>query len=66
MIDIRFFIGSRCVLLRMRKVSYKILEKIKPHLLRLIIFSRNRAVYVIVWKIMFSQTGHSAVCMLDD
>jgi len=41
----------------MRKFSDKIVEKIETHVLRLKLFSRNRAVYVIMWKIMYSQTG---------
>ena len=36
----------------------------KKHVLRLINFTRNRAVFVIMWKIMYSQRGHSALCML--
>ena len=56
-----FFIGSRWKLLRMKKFSYKFVEKIKPHVLCLINFSRNRAVCVIMWKIMWSYTGHSGL-----
>jgi hypothetical protein len=43
------------MLLRVRKFFYKIVEKIKPHDLRLINFSRNRAVCVIMWKITLSR-----------
>ena len=63
---IYIFIGSRWMLLTVRKFSYKVVEKIKPHVLRLINFSRNRAVCVIMWKVKLSQTGYSAVCMLDN
>ena len=63
---IYMFIVSCWMLLRMRKLSYKVVEKIKPHVSRLMNFSKNRAIYVIMWKIMLSQTGHIAVCMLDN
>jgi hypothetical protein len=45
------------MLLRMRKLFYKFVEKIKPHDLGLINFSRNRAVCVIMWKILLSRQG---------
>jgi len=54
------------MLLTVRKFSYKVVEKIKPHVLRLINFSRNRAVCVIMWKVKLNQTGHRAVCMLGN
>jgi hypothetical protein len=50
-----FAIGSRWILLRMRKLSYKFVQKIKPHDLRLINFLRNRVVCVIMWKITLSR-----------
>jgi hypothetical protein len=50
----------------MRKLSYKFVEKIKPRVLRLIIFSRNLSVYVIMLEIMLTQTAHSALCILDN
>jgi len=45
----------------MRKFSYKFVEKIKSHVLRLIIFSRKRVVCVVEWKVMLSQTSHIAL-----
>jgi hypothetical protein len=50
----------------MRKFSYKFVEKIKPHDLRLINFSRNRAVCMIMWKIMLSRKGTArfACCII--
>jgi len=60
------FIGSYCILLRMRKFWYIFVEKIIPHVLRLIDFSRNHVVYVIMWEIMLRQTIHSALCVLDN
>jgi hypothetical protein len=43
---------SRCILLRMRSVSDKVVEKIKTHILYSIAFSENRAVYEIMWQNM--------------
>jgi hypothetical protein len=44
-----FMLISRSILLRMRNVSDKIVEKITTHIL-CPIFSENRAVYKIIWK----------------
>jgi len=41
---------SRSVLLRMRNVTEKTLEKIKTHILCPISASENRVVYEIMWK----------------
>jgi hypothetical protein len=42
---------SGTVLLRMKNVSYKIVEQIKTHvLLSVIFFSDTRAVYEMMWK----------------
>jgi len=44
---------SRCILLGMRNVSHRIVQKIKPHILCSITFLyENRAVYEIMWKNM--------------
>ena len=45
-----FLIISRLVLLRMRNVSDKIVEKIETHLMFNKLFSDNHAVYEIMWK----------------
>jgi hypothetical protein len=56
----------------MRNVSETVLEEVKTHILCSIIFSENRAVYEIMWKNWYSQTGHRqnnmahALCMLDN
>ena len=47
-----FMITSRWVLLRMRNVSDKVVEKIKTHLLCSIVFFENLAIYEIMWKNM--------------
>jgi len=60
-----FLIMSCSMLLRMRNVSDKCWTENETHLSRFINFSRNRAVWVIMWKIMYSQTGHCAICVLD-
>jgi len=44
-----FLIISRSVLLRMRNVSAKVVEKIKTHILYSITFSECRAVYETSW-----------------
>jgi len=41
---------SRSVILRMRNVSDKFIEKIKTHILHSITFPENRAIYEIMWK----------------
>jgi hypothetical protein len=41
---------SRRILLGIRNVSDKVLEKIKPYILCSVTFSENRAVYEIRWK----------------
>ena len=48
--NIQFLIISRPVLLRMRSVSDKIVEKIKAHILGPIIFRKNNAYYEINGK----------------
>jgi hypothetical protein len=45
-----FFIISRSFLLRMSNISDKVIAKIKTHILCLVTFSENRAVYDIMWK----------------
>ena len=40
-----FFIGSRSVLRRMRQFWYKVVEKIKPHVLRLIFLTKSCGVF---------------------
>jgi hypothetical protein len=47
-----FMIISRSVLLRIRNVSEKVVQKIKTHILCSITFSEYRAVCEIMWKIM--------------
>jgi hypothetical protein len=47
-----FMSTSRSVLLKMRNVSDKVVEKIKTHSLCSITFFANRAVYEIMWKNM--------------
>jgi hypothetical protein len=43
---------SRSILLRMRNVSDKVVQKIKTHFMFNNFFSENRAVYEIMWKNM--------------
>jgi len=43
-------LSSHSFLVRMRNVSENIVEKIKAHILCLISFFGNRAVYEIMWK----------------
>jgi len=43
---------SGAVLLRMRKVSDKCVEKIKTHILCAVTFLKSRVVYEIMWKSM--------------
>jgi len=46
-----FLIISRSVLLRMRNVSDKVVEKIQTHILcSVTFFKKNRVVYEIMWK----------------
>ena len=63
-----FLIISRSVLFRMRNVSDKSCKKkVKTHISRPVsCFQENRAVYEIMWKILYSRTDHMAPahCML--
>jgi len=43
---------SRSIVVRMRKVSDKVVEKIKTQFVHHNFFSENRAVYEIMWKNM--------------
>jgi len=47
-----FMVISRSVLIRMRNVSDRFMEKIKTRILCFILFFKNRAVYEIMWKNM--------------
>jgi hypothetical protein len=47
-----FVIISRSILRRMRNVSEKVVEKIRTLVLYLVSFSRNHAVFKIMWKNM--------------
>jgi hypothetical protein len=60
-----FVIGSGWMLLRIRKSCHKFVEKIKPHGLRLINYSRNHAVCVIIGKQCWaSQTTARFACWI--
>jgi hypothetical protein len=50
--DIRTFIVSRFILLRMRNVSENVVEKIRAHILCSIFSPENRLVCEIMWKNM--------------
>jgi hypothetical protein len=52
-----FTIISPSFLLTMRNASYKVVEKIKKHILCSLTFFFNRAVCEIMWKIVYSRTG---------
>jgi hypothetical protein len=52
------FVISRSVLLRMKNAPDK-LEKIKTHILfSILFFPKNRAVYDVMWKLLYSRTGN--------
>jgi len=54
-----FIIICRWILLRMRNVPDKVVQKIKAHILCSTIFcSENRSFYDIMWKIWYSHTHH--------
>ena len=53
-------------LLRKKKLSERVFEKNKTFLFRLMSFSRNRAICVIIRKIMLNQTEQSALCVVDN
>jgi len=58
-----FMIISRSVLLRIRTVSVKIVEKIKTHILCLITFlSENRDVYKKMWKNVGEPDRQPIIC----
>jgi len=40
----------------------KVVEKIKTHILRSIIFFQDCAIYEIMWKILYSQVAHRWQC----
>jgi hypothetical protein len=70
-----FVMIYRTILLRMRNVLNRIVEKIKTHCMFYNFFSENRAFYEIMWKSMiepdrpqmtiYYNTAH-AHCMLDN
>jgi hypothetical protein len=53
-----FLIISRSVLLGMRTVSGKVVDKIKTHILCSKTFSESRAVCEIMWKDIVEPGGH--------
>jgi hypothetical protein len=72
--DVCTFMIIRCwILLRMRNISEKFVEKIKINMLYSITFLENSSVYVIMWKMWYIETGHRwqytrphALWMLDN
>jgi len=66
-----FLITSRSILLRMRNVKDKVVQKIKTHILCSVPFFENRTAFEILWKNMaqpdrpqHDNMAH-AHCMLD-
>ena len=59
-------IKSRRKLHRMKKFSNRFVEKNKTLVFRLMNFSRNRAIYVTMWKIILNQAEQIALRVVDN